>query len=97
GRSDGMNEQRLLGRVELGGLAKRRVEREEAVELRSGRIGGKVPASAGERGIAGRRDDRQPVGGTALDDEDEAALRVGSRERHARIAERGERSSGAAR
>ena len=68
---------RLFARVEAGGCRERGVQREHAVELRTARtFVGQRAARGGEGGIAGRRDDPEPVGCAALDDEDEAFRRA---------------------
>jgi hypothetical protein len=59
------------------------MQREEGIELRSaGRVLDEVAANSGEVRISGRRQDLQTVGGTTLDDEDEAPIGICPGERH---------------
>src|SRR6476661_2880128 len=69
---------------------------EEGAELRAlCEVLGEVAAQARIGRIAGWSDDVQPVGGAALDDEDEPAVGRGFGERHAGEAERREANGGA--
>src|SRR6185369_16308230 len=93
-----MDEQGLLRSVELRGLGERWVKREEASKLRpAAQILGEGAAHTLERRITRRRNDRQPIGGAALDDEDEAPRGVRAGNGHARQSKRrkpGGRTSG---
>ena len=94
-RGDGVCEQRLALAVQCAQRRHRRMQREHPVEPRGpGKILRQHAARSRKCRIADRCDDPHPVGGTALDDEDEAPVGFRLGKRHAGGEREGQRACG---